>query len=293
MIKYEGNVFRPPSEANSLLVQATIGCSYNRCAFCALYKGEKFRVRELDEILSDFKWARSRYRYVEKIFLCDGDALCLSMEKLLAILKNCRELFPECRSINVYGNARDVLAKGPDNLKLLKENGVGIIYIGAESGSDKVLEYVNKGSDSKDMEMAIRMTEDSGIKASVTLISGLGGRKMMEEHAVKSAELISKTAPSYFSFLTLVLTPEMDLYKKCCDGEFITLSTNEVFKETIIFFENLNLPEKIESVCQSGIYRDVNCIFRSNHASNALMLRGELPRDRQQIISVLKRYAAF
>jgi len=290
MIKYEGNVYRPPSEAYSLLIQATIGCSYNRCAFCALYKDEKFRIRDTEDIFAELNWARKRYNRIDKIFLCDGDALCLSMEKLRAILERCRILFPECKSVNVYGNARDVLAKGADNLRTLGKLGVKIVYLGAESGSDEVLRRVNKGSTAADMEKAIRMLEDSGIKASVTLISGLGGRELMEEHAVRSAELISRSAPSYFSFLTLILTPQMELYREKERGNFTALSNVETAEETRLFFEKLALPEKIGSTANHGEMREVCSVFRSNHVSNALALKGELPGDREKILNTIDRY---
>lgn len=290
MIQYEGNVYRPPSEAFSLLIQATVGCSYNRCAFCALYKDDRFRIRDTREILSELQWAREHYGYIEKIFLCDGDALCLSMDRLMEILTCCRALFPECRSVNVYGNARDVLAKGPDDLRTLAENGVKIIYLGAESGSDEVLKRVNKGSTAAEMEKAIRMIEDAGIKASVTLISGLGGKELMEEHAVKSAELISRSAPSFFSFLTLILTPQMELFKEKSEGRFVQLNAREVAEETKLFFEKLELPDKIESGSEPGQYRKIRSVFRSNHVSNALSLRGELPGDREKIINDIDRF---
>ena len=278
MIRYEEPVFRPPSEAYSLIIQATIGCSYNRCEFCALYDSKDFRVRSEEDVFADLDWARRHYRRVEKIFLCDGDALCLSMERLCAILDRCRELFPECRSVNVYGNAKDVLAKGADNLRTLYEKGVRIIYIGAESGSDRVLEYVNKGSTRDDMAQAIRLIESSGISASVTFISGLGGREMLEEHAIESGKLVSETAPAYFSLLTLTLTPEMPLYAKARSGAFSPLGTAEVIRETELFFENIELPET------------VRCVFRSNHVSNALPLRGTLPADKGAILATLEKY---
>lgn len=278
IIHYEEPVFRPPSEAYSLIIQATIGCSYNRCEFCALYAGKSFRIRPTEDILAELEWARKRYRRVEKIFLCDGDALCLSTDRLCVILDRCKELFPECRSVNVYGNARDVFAKGENELRILAEKGVRIIYIGAESGSDRVLKYVNKGSSRDDMAKAVKMIESSGISASVTFISGLGGREMLEEHAVESGKLVSETAPSYFSLLTLTLTPEMPLYLKARSGEFHPLDTSEVIRETELFFENISLPKTAHS------------IFRSNHVSNALPLRGTLPEDKENILFKLKQY---
>lgn len=287
-IKYEGDIYRPPSEAYSLLIQATVGCSYNKCAFCALYSKKQFRVRSREEIMADLEAGRRLYGRVEKLFFCDGDALCLSTDRLSELLDYSRKLFPECRQISVYGNARDVLAKGCDDLKKLAEKGLGIIYIGAESGSDRVLAEVNKGSTRDDMAKAIRMIEESGIKASVTFISGLGGRENMEEHARESGRLVSETAPSYCSLLTLILTPEMPLYSAAERGEFIPLSTGEVVRETEIFFENILLPERLEYESVPGYFRKPRCVFRSNHVSNALVLKGSFPEDRERLIEAVR-----
>lgn len=287
-IRYEGDIYRPPSEAYSLLIQATVGCSYNKCAFCALYSKKKFRVRSREEIFADLDTGRKLYGRVEKLFFCDGDALCLSTQRLSEMLDYSRKLFPECRQISVYGNARDVLGKGIDDLRSLAEKGLGIIYIGAESGSDTVLKDVNKGSSGDDIAKAIRMIEEAGIKASVTFISGLGGRKYMEEHARESGRLVSETAPSYFSLLTLILTPEMPLYSAAARGDFIPLSTGEVIKETEIFFENIRLPESIEYESKPGNFRKPECIFRSNHVSNALVLKGTFPEDRDRLIETVR-----
>ena len=144
-MRYEGDIYRPPSEAYSLLVQVTIGCTHNSCTFCSMFKDKKFRVRDVSEVIEDLEDARRTYRYVERIFLCDGDALCLSNRRMLIILKKIEELFPECQRVNVYGNAIDVLHKSVDELRELRDHGVKMIYIGAESGSEKVLRDVNKG----------------------------------------------------------------------------------------------------------------------------------------------------
>ena len=287
-IIYEGDIYRPPSEGYSLLIQATVGCSYNKCAFCALYSKKKFRVRSREEIFADLEAGRKLYKRVEKLFFCDGDALCLSTERLSELLDYSRSLFPECRQISVYGNARDVIVKGVEDLKLLAGKGLGIIYIGAESGSDRVLSAVNKGSSRDDMAKAIRMIEESGIKASVTFISGLGGRENMEEHARESGRLVSETAPSYFSLLTLILTPEMPLYSSAARAEFIPLSTGEVIRETEIFFENISLPDRLEYESEPGRFRSPECVFRSNHVSNALVLKGTFPEDRERLLEMVR-----
>lgn len=275
-MRYEGNIFRPPSEAFSLIVQVTIGCSYNRCSFCSLYKDKTFRIREQNEIIEDLEYARRHYSRIEKIFLCDGDALCMPMELLTDILDRCTSLFPECRSVSVYGNARDVLNKGAENLRILASKGLKIIYIGAESGSDAVLRLMNKGVSAEQTAGAIRLIESSGIKASVTFISGLGGKTLWREHAIESGRMVSKTAPSYFSFLTLVIAPGMPVLDMINNGGFMLLTTAEVLEETQLFFENINLPEESE------------CVFRSNHVSNRFPLRGTFPKDRDLLINELR-----
>lgn len=269
-MRYEGDIYRPPSEAYSLLVQVTIGCTNNKCTFCSMFKDKKFRVRDVKEVLEDLEDARRRYAYVERFFLCDGDALCLADKKIMVILDKINELFPERRQINVYGNARDVLSKKPGDLERLHENGVEIIYIGAESGSDKVLKDVKKGVTRDQIVEAVHRIEDAGIKASVTFISGLAGRDGWEEHAVETGKMISELNATYVALLTLILEPSAPMYQDVKDGKFQLLRPDEVLKETHLLLEHAN-PEK-------------SCIFRSNHASNYLNLRGNLPEDRDAML---------
>ena len=154
-MRYEGDIYRPPSEAYSLLIQVTIGCSHNKCTFCSMFKDKMFRVREVSEVMEDLETARKTYRKVERIFLCDGDALCLSNDKLLVILDRIRELFPECKRVSVYGSAKDVLRKTPAELKTLRDHGMGMNYLGAESGSQKVLDMICKGVSREEMIEAV------------------------------------------------------------------------------------------------------------------------------------------
>ena len=144
-MRYVGEIYRPPSEAYSLLVQVTIGCSHNKCTFCNMYKAKQFKVRKLEEVLEDLAWARNHYNRVERIFLCDGDALCLANHKLLVILDYIKEHFPECERVTTYGRATDVIRKTDEELRELKEHGLEMVYIGAESGSQRILDKVNKG----------------------------------------------------------------------------------------------------------------------------------------------------
>lgn len=274
-MRYEGDIYRPPSEAYSLLVQVTIGCSHNKCTFCSMFKNKRFRVRNVDEVLEDLEMARTSYRKIEKIFLCDGDALCLSNRKLLVILEKIKELFPECSRVSVYGSAKDVLNKSQEELVELKNNGVGMIYLGAESGSNKILEEIDKGSTIEEEIEAVHMIEDAGIQASVTFISGIAGKDGWEEHAVKTGEAITKMNASYVSLLTLMVDPAAPIYDKIQSREFELLSGEEAVAETYLILKHSDPVKK--------------CVFRSNHASNYVSLRGDLPQDKERMMKQLER----
>ena len=273
-MRYEGNIYRPPSEAYSLIIQATIGCAHNSCTFCSMFKDKKFRVRNMEEILADFNMARSCYQHVDKIFLADGNALVLANSKLVTILDYIKKLFPECKRVGVYGSPQDVLRKSADELAELFEKGVGIIYIGAESGSDKVLTNVCKGAAREEIIAAVRMIEESGIKSSVTFISGLGGKKYWREHAAETGTMISLMEPAYAGLLTLMMEKSAPLYNDIKSGIFEPLSPIEIVEETMLLLENTNVKN--------------NCVFRSNHASNYIALKGDLPKDKEKMIAQLE-----
>jgi radical SAM superfamily enzyme YgiQ (UPF0313 family) len=272
-MQYEGNIYRPPSEARSLLIQATIGCAHNKCTFCSMFRDKKFRVRPLEEVLEDLEDARKTYRHVGRIFLCDGDALCLSTGKLLTILDKIRDLFPECGRVSVYGSPQDVLAKTPEELETLRKAGVAMIYIGAESGSDKVLAQICKGATRDEIIRAVRRIEEAGIQASVTFISGLGGVPLLEEHARETGTMISEMEPSYVGLLTLMTEPSAPLSRDIAEGRFILPSPEDIVRETRILIENINVRK--------------DCVFRSNHASNYLSLGGVLPGDKAALLARL------
>lgn len=269
-MRYEGSVYRPPSEAYSLIIQVTIGCAHNKCTFCSMFKDKQFRIRKPEEVLEDLEMARRYYSHVEKIFLADGDALVLSNKALLTILNRIKELFPECKRVGVYGSPQDVLRKKPEELKELKEHGVGIIYIGAESGSDRVLAEIQKGATRRELIDAVRKIEDSGIAASVTFISGLAGQNNWKEHAIESGTMISEMEPSYVSLLTLMLDPMAPIYRDVMDGTFECLTKEQVMDEAELLLENIEVTKP--------------CVFRSNHASNYLSLKGDLPKDKEKML---------
>ena len=274
MIKYVGDVYRPPSEAYSLIVQATIGCTHNKCSFCKMFKENRFQTRPTEDIIADFAWARKRYRSVPRIFLADANALCLKTDKLMPILTYIEETFPECERVTIYGRASDVLRKTEDELRQLREHGLTMVYIGAESGSDKVLEMCRKGETRQQLIDAVKRIEKVGIKASVTFISGLAGKDGWEDHAIQTGTMITEMNASYVSLLTLLVDPQAPMYEDIQSGRLKLLTPQEVLAETHLMLENAN-PEK-------------TCIFRSNHASNYLSLKGDLPQDRDRFLAQIE-----
>ena len=274
-MRYEGNIFRPPSEAYSLLVQVTIGCTHNKCTFCSMYKDKKFRVRDLNEVLEDLQWARDTYRRVERIFLCDGDALALTNAKLLPILNFIREQFPECQRVTVYARVTDILRKTEEELKALRAAGLTMVYVGAESGSDEVLKAINKGETRAQLIEGVRKAEDCGIATSVTFISGLAGKAGWRDHAIQTGTMISEMSPSYVGLLTLMVDPDVPIAEEIRSGRLQLLSPEEVLEETKLLLENTNVTRK--------------CVFRSNHASNYLSLRGDLPKDKEDMLQMIER----
>lgn len=273
-MRYEGNIFRPPSEAYSLLVQVTVGCTHNKCTFCSMYKDKQFHIRKLEDILEDLAWARRHYARVERIFLCDGDALALSVNKLMPILNYIRENFPECERVTAYARAEDALRKTDEELKQLYEAGLTMAYVGAESGSEKVLEDIHKGETRQQLIDGVKKIEASGMKASVTFISGLAGKAGWEEHAIESGKMISEMSPSYVALLTLIVDPSVPMAKDIESGKMELLSAEEVMKETLLMLENTEVTRK--------------CVFRSNHASNYLSLKGNLPDDKEKMMEQIR-----
>ena len=274
-MRYEGNIFRPPSEAYSLLVQVTIGCTHNKCTFCSMYKDKKFRIRDPREVLEDLAWARRHYRRVERIFLCDGDALALTNKKLLPILEFISENFPECERVTAYARATDVLRKSEEELRQLREAGLTMVYIGAESGSDEVLLQINKGETRQQLIDGVRKAEDCGIRTSVTFISGIAGKAGWEDHAIQTGTMISEMEPSYVGLLTLMVDPDVPIAEEIRSGRLVLLSPEEVLEETDLLLQNTNVSRP--------------CVFRSNHASNYLSLRGTLPQDKDAMLQMIHR----
>ena len=271
-MRYVGDIYRPPSEAYSLIVQATIGCSHNKCTFCDMYKAKKFRIRPVKEVIEDFRWARTHYRHVERIFLADGDALIMRTEQLLEILQAIQTIFPECTRVASYGSPRSILIKTVEELRLLKENGLGIVYLGLESGNEEILKLINKGETAAEIIRAGQMIREAGILSSVTAISGLGGKQRWENHAVDTAKALSQMNPDYIGLLTLMIRSDAPIMEQCESGVIEPLNPLEVAQETMLLLRELD---------------SEGSVFRSNHASNYLSLRGTLNQDKEKMIAKL------
>lgn len=274
-MRYEGTVYRPPSEAGSLIIQLTIGCARNTCTFCNMYKDKSFRIRPLQEVVEDLEMARSYYNRVKvkRIFLADGDALIVKTADILYILDKCHEYFPEVERISVYGAPKDILGKTPEELKQLKAAGLDMVYMGLESGADEVLSAVKKGVTATEMIEAGIKVREAGMVMSITVISGLGGKKYWREHALGSARVISAIKPEYVGFLTLMVEPGTEMYDQFNRGEITLLNPFEVLDETELF---------IREVDAEGT------MFRSNHASNYIALGGTLNSQRDIILGQIE-----
>ena len=271
-MRYEGMIYRPPSEAYSLILQVTIGCSQNQCMFCNMYKEKIFRIRKIEEVLEDLAVARVTYHQVNKIFLADGDALICKTDYLKTILEYIRMNFPECYQVTSYASPKSVLLKNTEELKLLRQSGLSMVYLGLESGNTDVLKFMKKGVSSEEMIEASKRIHDASISLSVTAISGLGGRYLWREHAEDTGKVLSMVKPEYVGLLTLMIEEDMPVFNEIEKGKFHLMSPYDILIETKKMLQNMDCP---------------GCIFRSNHASNYLNLRGTLNDDKRRMISLL------
>ncbi len=273
-MRYLGAVYRPPSEAHSLIVQVTYGCSHNTCAFCSMYKEKHFAVRPLGEVLEDFRIARQVYRSVRRVFLADGDALVRRASELNVILDTIRELFPECERVTCYASPASIRIRTDDELRTLREKGLSMVYMGLESGCDEVLTYMRKGHDAAEIIAMGQKVRKCGIALSVTAITGLGGPEKLEQHALETAAAFNAMNPEFIGMLTLMVEPETPLYDWLQKGSFTLLSPPEVLRETRLLVAALDSP---------------GSVFRMNHASNYLDLRGTLNQDREAMLREIDR----
>lgn len=272
---YDYPLYRSPSEAHSLILQITLGCSHNKCTFCNMYKDKKFRIKTLDEIKEEIDFFRAQIKYVRRIFLADGDALIIKTSTLLEILNYLNEKFPEKERVSIYASPKSLMLKTPEELRTLKEAGIELVYIGLESGDNEVLTNVNKGSTVENFIVGVKKAKEVGFQTSITVIAGLAGKNKdaSKKHALKTAYAIQEVSPTYLGILCLNILPNTTLAKQAEKGKFIEASSYEIINEIKIMIENLN------------ISKNSPLVLRANHISNYLNLQGTLPEDKEKILS--------
>lgn len=273
-LKYEGDVFRPPSEAKSLILQATIGCSHNRCTFCGMYKRKKFRVRKLEEVKKESALISHLMPHTTRVFLADGNALAVPTDQLLQILKTLISSFPRLERVSLYGNPHDLLQKSVGELKKLKNNKLGIIYLGIESGSASVLDAVKKGVTPEQLAEGSGKAKEAGVPLSITVLNGLAGVEGSAEHARETARLLNEIDPEYLGLLSLITVPGTTMHRHFKEGLLTPLGPWELLEEIKMIVKDLNL---------------TNCVFRANHASNYLPLKAVLSRGKEALLADLDR----
>jgi radical SAM superfamily enzyme YgiQ (UPF0313 family) len=268
---YEGFIIRPPSEAYSLLLQVTVGCSHNKCTFCGTYRQKKFRIKSLEQIKKDLREA-SHYENVEKVFLCDGDALIIPQPRLEEILELINLNLPNIERIGTYANTKSVLRKSVDELNKLRELGLKIIYLGVETGNAELLQKIHKGATYEQMVEAAHRVKEAGIMLSVTVLLGLGGIEKSIEHAMDTAKILTDMDPDYAGALTVMFVPETELYEDYLAGRFVLPDQFGFIRELYLIIANSNF---------------TNCYFTSNHASNYLPVKAYLPREKEKILKMI------
>ena len=274
---YSGAVYRPPSEAHSLIVQCTLGCSHNRCAFCIMYKEKQFSINPLEQVLGDLAEARMYYPRIERIFLADGDALILPMDYLLRVLDDIRERFPECERVSAYASTKAIMRKTDEELLTLREHGLQMVYVGLESGLEPLLRKYDKGVTAEEIIEHSLRAKAAGMTLSVTAINGMGGREQSEEHALATAAALSRIKADYVAMLTLRVYSGTPLHDWIERGELTMLGPLELVAENRVILQHID---------------SEGSVFRSNHASNYLPLKGTLNRDREALIAQIDRALA-
>ena len=269
---YEGNIIRPPSEANSILLQVTVGCSRNKCTFCGTYRGERFRIKSDRVIMADIAFAAQHCRRQRRVFLCDGDALILPQKRLLNILTQIEKQLPWVTRVGAYANVKSLKMKTLDELKKLKAHGIGIVYLGMETGDDVTLKNINKGATAADMILMGRKAMEAGFKLSITVLLGIAGRARSHIHAQETGRVLSEIDPDYVGALSLMLIPGTPLHAAYEAGEFRLLTSDELLEELKTMIAHTNLSKGL---------------FHANHASNYLPIKARMPRDKQATLQLI------
>ena len=274
---YEGNIIRPPSEANSILLQVTVGCSRNKCTFCGTYKGERFRIKPDSIIIEDIAFAAKYCKRQRRVFICDGDALIIPRKRLLNVLLEIEKQLPWMTRVGIYANAKSLKMKTLDELKTLKAHGLGIVYMGLETGDDVTLKKINKGATSEQMIYMGKKAKAAGIKLSITVILGIAGKTRSRIHARETGRVLSAIDPEYVGALSLMLIPGTPLYQDYVSGEFSLLEPNEMLNELKTLIAATELSKGL---------------FHANHASNYLPIKARLPKDKEATIKLIEKALA-
>lgn len=273
ILRYEEPLYRPPCEAGSLIVQVTLGCPHNRCAFCGMYKMKGYRVRDVEEVKADLRRARLAYRHVESIFLADGNTIAMNAERLGEIVSYARRLFPEAERISCYGGARFIRGRSVDTLRRLREAGLSTVYFGLESGDDEVLAMMDKGVGSEDMVRAALKVKEAGMVLSVYILLGLGGEDRWRQHAENTARALNAMQPHFIRPRTLYLLPGTPLYREAQEGRFREASGETVMHELQVLLSMLEVED---------------AWFLSDHISNYVPIYGHLPEDREKMLASVR-----
>ena len=275
---YDYPLYRPPSEAYSLILQITLGCSHNGCVFCGMYQSKKFHVKSIEQVKQEMEMFATRYAHIDKIFLADGNALTASTDFLAEVLDYIKIKFPKCERVSCYATHIDIRKKSLEELQLLSSKGLTLLYIGVESGDDETLRFIRKGATAQEMITLSKKVKDANMKLSATFILGINGQERDNtQHAIKTGEIISKMYLDYVGLLTLRLEEGSYLTSLAAEGKYTTVGIEEVVRELKLILENIH-PEEISQ----------EIIFRSNHASNFLTLKGTLPQDRDAMLKKVK-----
>jgi radical SAM superfamily enzyme YgiQ (UPF0313 family) len=275
-MKYEGAIFRPPSEAGSLILQISVGCSHNRCTFCPSYKEKRFRIKTFPEIKEDIDEAAQSDWAIERVFLADGDSLIIPQPRLMEVMEYLREKLPHLRMVGIYANAKGILKKKPEELQELKQAGLGIIYLGIESGDQVVLDRICKGTTVEKLVQAGKKVKEAGIKLSVTVLLGIGGRERSREHAIGTGKILTEMDPNYVGALSLIIVPGTPLADEIEHGTFQLPTPFELIEE---------LRTMIEHTAMHGL-------FFSNHASNYLPIKARLPKEKAATLELIDQVLA-
>lgn len=273
-MRYEGDIYRPPGEWKSYLLQVTVGCSNNTCTFCNMYRDKKFHIRPMADILEDIRMAKAYYGDVRRVFLCDGDAIIMRTNDLITILDTLYATFPSLEKVTTYAGPRSTLTKTPEELKLLREHGLARAYLGVETGNDALLRKVKKGVGARQMLEAGTRLREAGMDLWVMILLGLGGQEGSEQHILDTAAMMNEMKPRHLSALTLTLYPGTELYADYQAGKFQPITPMDSLREARLLIEKLEVD---------------TLHFTCDHASNYVPLKGSLPEDKAQFLARLDK----